>query len=66
MGVRPVPIAIDDLGLIPEALDDALANWDDSARGGMRRPRVYVSLSREGLQDECKTYADLWIHRRPD
>jgi hypothetical protein len=44
MGVRPVPVAIDGQGLIPEALEEMLENWDEKARGGMRRPRVYYTV----------------------
>jgi aromatic amino acid aminotransferase I len=44
MGVRPVPVTIDDLGLVPEALEETLANWDPSARNGMKRPTVLYTI----------------------
>lgn len=43
MGVRPVPVAMDDHGMIPEALEELLKNWDDCVQGGMSRPRVMCS-----------------------
>lgn len=39
MGVRPVPVVMDDFGMIPEALEKLLAEWDD-IKQGRRRPRV--------------------------
>jgi hypothetical protein len=37
MGVLPVIVEIDDFGLVPDALEEVLENWDVEARGGMRR-----------------------------
>lgn len=44
MGVRPVPVAMDDFGMIPEALETLLAGWDD-VKQGRRRPRVMCEPS---------------------
>ncbi|KAL7409247.1 pyridoxal phosphate-dependent transferase [Mrakia frigida] len=44
MGVRPVPVAMDDFGMIPEALEELLAGWDD-VKEGRRRPRVMYTIT---------------------
>lgn len=41
MGLRPVPIAIDHQGLVPEALDRVLDEWD-AKRG--RKPHVLYTV----------------------
>lgn len=43
MDVRPVPVAIDADGLIPEALDKVLSEWDEKARG-CRKPRLLYTV----------------------
>jgi aromatic amino acid aminotransferase I len=43
LGVKTFGIPIDNEGLIPEAMDDLLSNWDASARGA-RRPHVLYTV----------------------
>lgn len=43
LGVKPVGIPIDDQGLLPEAMDDVLSNWDAKARGS-RKPHVLYTV----------------------
>ncbi|KAJ5902787.1 Aromatic amino acid aminotransferase [Penicillium taxi] len=43
LGVKPLAIAIDEQGLIPEAMDDILSNWDVNARGA-RKPHVLYTI----------------------
>ncbi|GAO50738.1 L-kynurenine/alpha-aminoadipate aminotransferase [Saitoella complicata NRRL Y-17804] len=39
MGIKPLGVKIDGEGVIAEALDELLSNWDEAARGG-RKPHV--------------------------
>lgn len=43
LGVKAVPVKMDEQGLLPEALDDILTNWDERARGA-RRPFVLYTI----------------------
>jgi aromatic amino acid aminotransferase I len=44
LGVNAFGCPIDDQGLIPEAMDDLLSNWDEKARGGARKPHVLYTV----------------------
>ncbi|KAJ5125625.1 Aromatic amino acid aminotransferase [Penicillium atrosanguineum] len=43
LGLKAAAIAIDEQGLIPEAMDDLLSNWDEKARGA-RKPFVLYTI----------------------
>lgn len=43
LGVKAFGVPIDDQGLIPEAMDDLLTNWDATARGA-RKPHVLYTV----------------------
>ena len=42
LGIRPVPVAIDEDGLNPEALDDVLSNWNVEERGCKKPTLLYT------------------------
>ena len=44
LGVHTFGCPIDDEGLIPEAMDELLTNWDTAARGGARKPHVLYTV----------------------
>lgn len=44
LGVSTFGVAIDDQGLIPEAMDELLSNWDPAERGGARKPHVLYTV----------------------
>lgn len=53
MGVKMAPVKLDEQGLIPEALDTLLTNWDEKTRGA-RKPFLlycvpYVPVDAEGI-----------------
>ncbi|RMJ29122.1 Aromatic amino acid aminotransferase [Aspergillus sp. HF37] len=43
LGIKAAPIRMDEQGLVPEAMDDILTNWDESARGA-RKPSVLYTI----------------------
>ncbi|KAL1972799.1 hypothetical protein VTN31DRAFT_6341 [Thermomyces dupontii] len=43
LGIKVAGIKMDDQGLLPEAMDDILTNWDVSARGA-RKPHVLYTI----------------------
>lgn len=43
LGLKAAAIAIDEQGLIPEAMDDLLSNWDEKTRGA-RKPFVLYTI----------------------
>jgi aromatic amino acid aminotransferase I len=43
LGLKAVGIPIDEQGLIPEAMDEILSNWDENARGA-RKPFVLYTI----------------------
>lgn len=43
LGVKAVGLAIDNEGLVPEAMDELLSNWDEAARGA-RKPHVLYTV----------------------
>lgn len=43
LGVKAVGLAIDDQGPVPEAMDELLSNWDETARGA-RKPHVLYTV----------------------
>ena len=44
LGVHMFGSKVDDQGLIPEAMDELLSNWDPAARGGARKPHVLYTV----------------------
>lgn len=44
LGVNVFGVAIDEQGLIPEAMDSLLSNWDPASRGGARKPHVLYTV----------------------
>ncbi|BCS26590.1 aminotransferase-like domain-containing protein [Aspergillus puulaauensis] len=42
-GVKVAPVKMDEQGLLPDALNDVMSNWDETARGG-RKPRVLYTI----------------------
>jgi aromatic amino acid aminotransferase I / 2-aminoadipate transaminase len=44
LGISTFGVPIDGQGLIPEAMDDLLSNWDPAARGGARKPHVLYTV----------------------
>ncbi|KAI6785848.1 Aromatic amino acid aminotransferase-like protein [Emericellopsis cladophorae] len=44
LGVHVFGAAIDDQGLLPEAMDEMLTKWDASARDGARKPHVLYTV----------------------
>lgn len=43
LGIKAVGCKIDDQGLIPEAMDELLSNWDEKSRGS-RKPHVLYTV----------------------
>ncbi|KAF7715387.1 Uncharacterized protein PECH_002812 [Penicillium ucsense] len=43
LGVKTIGVPIDAQGLIPEAMDEILSNWDEKARGA-RKPHVLYTI----------------------
>ncbi|KAJ5083984.1 hypothetical protein NUU61_008563 [Penicillium alfredii] len=43
LGIKALAVPMDDQGLIPEAMDDLLSNWDTEARGA-RKPFVLYTI----------------------
>ncbi|KAF4122604.1 aromatic amino acid aminotransferase I / 2-aminoadipate transaminase [Geosmithia morbida] len=44
LGVKPVGAPVDEQGLIPEAMDKLLTEWDPDARGGARKPHLLYTV----------------------
>ncbi|CAI6099932.1 unnamed protein product [Clonostachys chloroleuca] len=44
LGINMFGVKIDEQGLIPEAMDEMLSNWDVAARGGARKPHVLYTV----------------------
>ncbi|KAJ5129821.1 uncharacterized protein N7515_005860 [Penicillium bovifimosum] len=44
LGVKVAGIPMDEQGLLPEAMDDILSNWDSNAREGARKPHVLYTI----------------------
>lgn len=44
LGIKIAGVPIDEQGLIPEAMDELLSNWDPAARGGARKPHVLYTV----------------------
>lgn len=42
-GIKAAPIRMDEHGLVPEAMDEMLTNWDEAARGA-RKPCVLYTI----------------------
>lgn len=43
LGIKAAPVRMDEQGLVPEAMDDILTNWDESSRGA-RKPSVLYTI----------------------
>ncbi|KDN51005.1 hypothetical protein RSAG8_00634, partial [Rhizoctonia solani AG-8 WAC10335] len=43
-GVRPYPVPMDNLGMIPSGLERILAEWEEGAHDGKRRPHVMYTI----------------------
>ncbi|KAH8799743.1 putative aromatic aminotransferase Aro8 [Xylogone sp. PMI_703] len=43
LGIKAAPIKMDEQGLLPQALDEIMINWNESARGG-RKPRLLYTI----------------------
>ena len=59
LGLKVVGIKMDEQGLLPEALDETLSNWDEATRGG-RKPRVLYTIP----TGQNPTGATQWTERR--
>ncbi|WYZ34951.1 hypothetical protein EsH8_I_001227 [Colletotrichum jinshuiense] len=44
LGVKAIGVPIDEEGLLPEAMDELLTNWDPAARGGHRKPHLLYTV----------------------
>jgi len=44
LGIKVFGVKMDEQGLLPEAMDEMLSNWDPEARGGTRRPHVLYTV----------------------
>jgi aromatic amino acid aminotransferase I / 2-aminoadipate transaminase len=44
LGIKVAGVAMDEQGLIPEAMDDILTNWNPSLREGARKPHVLYTV----------------------
>lgn len=44
LGVDVFGVPIDEQGLLPEAMDELLSNWDPAARNGARKPHVLYTV----------------------
>lgn len=44
LGAKFVGVKMDNQGMIPEALDELLSTWDESARGGARKPFLLYTV----------------------
>ncbi|OHE99547.1 aromatic amino acid aminotransferase [Colletotrichum orchidophilum] len=44
LGVKAVGVPVDAEGLLPEAMDEILTNWDSEARGGRRKPHLLYTV----------------------
>jgi aromatic amino acid aminotransferase I / 2-aminoadipate transaminase len=44
LGVSAFGVPIDEQGLIPEAMDELLSNWNPAERGGSRKPHVLYTV----------------------
>lgn len=43
LGVKAVPVPMDEQGLLPDSLDEILTNWDETARGA-RKPFILYTI----------------------
>lgn len=44
MGIRPFPVPMDNVGMIPSGLENILANWKDEEHDGKSRPHVMYTI----------------------
>ncbi|KAK1600659.1 aromatic amino acid aminotransferase [Colletotrichum navitas] len=44
LGIKAVGVPIDAEGLLPEAMDEILTEWDPEARGGRRKPHLLYTV----------------------
>lgn len=44
LGVSAFGVRIDEQGLVPEAMDEMLSNWNPAERGGARKPHVLYTV----------------------
>ncbi|CAN8099461.1 unnamed protein product [Discula destructiva] len=44
LGIKVVGVAIDEEGLLPDSMDEILANWDSKARNGVSKPHVLYTV----------------------
>jgi aromatic amino acid aminotransferase I len=44
LGVRCVGVKMDPQGMLPQSLDEMLSTWDESARGGSRKPFLMYTI----------------------
>ncbi|KAF6841578.1 aromatic amino acid aminotransferase I [Colletotrichum musicola] len=44
LGVKAIGVPVDQEGLLPEAMDEILTNWDPAARGGRRKPHLLYTV----------------------
>ncbi|PSR99395.1 pyridoxal phosphate-dependent transferase [Coniella lustricola] len=44
LGIKVVGVAMDGEGLLPEAMDDILSNWDPKEHNGARKPHVLYTV----------------------
>ncbi|KAI0102949.1 aromatic amino acid aminotransferase-like protein [Nemania sp. FL0031] len=61
MGIKVFGVGIDEQGILPQALDDILSNWDENARGA-RKPTVLYTVP----SGQNPTGATMGVQRRKD
>ncbi|KAH9908900.1 PLP-dependent transferase [Xylariomycetidae sp. FL2044] len=44
LGIHVFGVRMDEQGMLPESLDEILSTWDESARGGARKPTVLYTV----------------------
>lgn len=44
LGIKVVGVAMDEQGLLPEAMDDILSKWDPKEHNGVRKPHVLYTV----------------------
>ncbi|BFZ55900.1 Aromatic/aminoadipate aminotransferase 1 [Savitreella phatthalungensis] len=78
-GLLPIPLKLDDEGIMPEYFESVLSGWDPSARGGANRPHVLYTIPtgqnptganaslerRRAILDICSRYDILLIEDDP-
>ncbi|KAL7628779.1 Aromatic/aminoadipate aminotransferase 1 [Parahypoxylon ruwenzoriense] len=62
LGIHVFGIKMDEQGLLPESMDEILSTWDESARGGAKKPTVLYTVP----SGQNPTGATQSIQRRRD